>query len=317
MTKGIIYVILATIGWGLVGTFIHLLPQIDSVTLTFSRVIFGLLGIVFFAFIFKRHKDLFGGFKKEIILQGLVFTGTTLFFIISVRLSTVANAVFLQYSAPIFAVVLSRIFLKERIERKTFSSLILSFLGILIIFGGNFDPNFTLGNIFGLLSGICYSIQIIIGKRLGDSYAGYKIAFWQCLIAIPILLPLANFSQILNLSGVNLLVLISFGLVCTGMAESLFFQGLRLIRAQDASIFIVLDAIFNPLFVFIFFWIKPPVETLIGGVLIIGAILIQSNLIRKKTGSNIPTFALKSSKGYGRAKRPIAPALTFWKISLI
>lgn len=287
MTKGIIYVILATIGWGLVGTFIHLLPQIDSVTLTFSRVVFGLLGIVFFAFIFKRQKDLFGELKKETILQGLAFTGTTLFFIISVRLSTVANAVFLQYSAPIFIIVLSKLILKERIERRTFSSLTLSFLGILIIFGGSFNSNFTLGNIFGLLSGICYSIQVIVGKRLGDYYAGYKTSFWQCLIAILILLPLTNFSQILNLSITNLLILISFGLVCTGIAESLFFQGLRMIRAQDASIFIVLDAILNPLFVFIFFWIKPPLETLIGGVLIIGAILIQSKLIKEKANSNI------------------------------
>jgi len=287
VTKGIIYVILATIGWGLVGTFINLLPQIDSATLTFSRVIFGLLGIVFFTFIFKRQKDLFGELKKETILQGLAFTGTTLFFIISVRLSTVANAVFLQYSAPIFIIVLSKIFLKERIERKTLSSLTLSFLGILIIFGGNFNPNFTLGNIFGLLSGICYSLQVILGKRLGDYYLGYKTSFWQCLIAIPILLPMTNFSQILNLSVTNLLVLISFGLVCTGIAESLFFQGLRTIRAQDASIFIVLDAILNPLFVFIFFWIKPPIETLIGGVLIIGAILIQSKLIKEKASSNL------------------------------
>jgi drug/metabolite transporter (DMT)-like permease len=285
--KGIIYVILATIGWGLVGTFIYLLPQIDSATLAFSRVVFGLLGIVFFAFIFKRQKNLFGELKKETILQGLAFTGATLFFIISVRLSTVANAVFLQYSAPIFIIVLSKIFLKERIEKKTLGSLALSFLGILIIFNGNLNSNFTLGNIFGLLSGICYSIQVVVGKKLGDYYMGYKTAFWQCLIAIPILLPMTNFSQILNLSINNLLLLISFGLVCTGMAESLFLQGLKIMRAQDASIFIVLDAIFNPLFVFIFFWIKPPIEILIGGALIIGAILIQSKRIKEKANSNI------------------------------
>jgi len=281
------YVILAAVGWGLVGTFIHLLPQIDSNTLAFSRVFFGLLGILAFTLISKKHRDLFRNLRKELILQGIVFAGATLFFIISVRLSTVANAVFLEYSAPIFIVVLARVILKEKIDRKTLVALVLTFLGILVIFGGDFNPNFILGNIFGLLAGICYSAEVIIGKKLGSYYVGHKTAFWQCIIASLILIPTIDFSQILSLSITNLIILISFGLVTIGVAESLLFQGLRIIRAQDVSIFIVLDAILNPFFVFIFFWIKPPLETLIGGAFIIAAILMQSKLILRTKYSNL------------------------------
>ncbi len=200
----------------------------------------------------------------------LLALGWTLLFH-SMKLITIANAVFLNYTAPIFVALLAPLFLKEKLEKSTLLALAISVAGIVVI---SYQQNLQishlnlLGVILGLLSGIAYAGFIIASKRALFSFSSQVVAFYSYSVASIFLLPFVigtDFSPDLT-SWILLLVL---GVFNTGFAVTLYLKGLGMIKAQKAVVFTYLEPASAVVFGFLFLAQQPTPLMLVGGLLIL------------------------------------------------
>lgn len=184
---GAIAMLLSATGMGLVGTFsrmttAELSPDDKSVIgsfLAFGRMSVGFIGFIIIALLLKRLGDVFKAKLSFSVIMGGVCIGLSLgFYISSTLMTTIANAVFLIYTGPLFCTILARIFRKERISPLAAVFLAMVFVGMLftigvidfqdgqVVFGLSLEgataefPKKALGDIMGLLSGVFYGLAM-------------------------------------------------------------------------------------------------------------------------------------------------------------
>jgi drug/metabolite transporter (DMT)-like permease len=206
-------------------------------SIIFYRVLFAFAIFFIFIFISRNIKIIELKDKKiYLLLFGILQVGAMLTFFISILQGSVSIAVLLLYTAPVYITILSPWLLKERSTKKGIIALILSLIGILLIV----DPQkldftqYPVGILAGIASGIIYSFQIMTSKYASSTYSGYSQAFWSFPVAIMILLPvgIAPFDIVLD----NLGYLILLSIFPTILAISLYFNGLKKVKAHSASI---------------------------------------------------------------------------------
>ena len=203
---GFIAMLLSATGMGFVGTFGRLATPINPETgtsyiigdfLAFGRMTVGALGMLVIVLLVRKMATLRNTKLSFTVIAGGLSIGMSLAFYVSATLmTTIANAVFLIYTGPLFSAVLAWIFLKERISLKQAFYLFLVFLGMLMTIGLiNFTsgegltfglelgtnsecPNKVVGDIFGLVSGLFYGLALFFYRYRGDVDSEVR-AFWN------------------------------------------------------------------------------------------------------------------------------------------
>jgi len=231
--------------------------------------------------------------KLSFFLFSLFHVLIVISFFIAIKLINLAVAVLLLYAGSIYLVILSSIFLKEKIEKITIFSLIISFLGIFTIFYSSEIILNLWGYLAGFFSGLFMAITLLIGKVLSKNYDKLSMTYYQNIIALPLILPLLFFINF-NLTFNDVFILILLGSVCTALAFLLLYSGIKKVKGQKIGILLLLELV-TPLFLaFILFKEIPSVREIIGGILIlIGFILIaliRNNKKRIKQKNNYPNF---------------------------
>jgi len=192
----------------------------------------------------------------------------------AMKLIAIANAVLLNYTAPIFVALLAPLVLKEKLEKSTLLALAISVAGIGVIsYQQNLqisDPNGfnPLGVLLGLLAGLAYAGFIIVSKKALSSFSSQVVAFYSYSVASIFLLPFVigtDFSPDLA-PWILLLVL---GVFNTGFAVTLYLKGLGMVTAQKAVVFTYLEPASAVVFGFLFLAQQPTPLMLVGGFLII------------------------------------------------
>jgi len=282
-TMGYLKICLAAIIWGSLGIFVRVI-NLPITEIVFFRVIFAASAVFVVLVAQKRLFQLkLKGHRGLMILRGAGLTINWLMFFCAIRFTTIANAVLLTYTAPVFIVLWSPMFLKEKTESKTVFSLILSMVGItLIVF-----PGLKIGagtHLFGMIcalgSAITYALIVIVNKYLLNEYTPASLVFYESFISFFILVPFmfVNFSRP---TGGELLILIIMGVVNTALAAFLYTSGLKQVKAQHAGVLAYLDPLTAMVLAILFLSEIPTVYTVIGGVLIlIGGltVIIQKQL---------------------------------------
>jgi drug/metabolite transporter (DMT)-like permease len=275
--SGYFYVAVAAIIWGSNGAIVNSVPY-DAQTVAFFRVLFASLTLLPVV-LFTRKSEVISvarsrrSWKVMLSLGLLLALGWTLLFQ-SMKLIAIANAVFLNYTAPIFATLLVPLFLKEKLEKSTLLALAISVAGILFIsfqqglhIGG--DQN-QLGIVLGLLAGLAYAGFIILSKKALSSFSSQVVAFYSYSVASVFLLPFVmgiDFSPDLT----SLILLLVLGIFNTGFAVTLYLEGLNLIKAQKAVVLTYLEPASAVVFGFIFLSQPPTPLMIVGGSLILTA----------------------------------------------
>jgi drug/metabolite transporter (DMT)-like permease len=187
------------------------------------------------------------------------------------KLIAIANAVLLNYTAPIFVALLAPLFLKEKLEKSTLLALAISVAGIVVI---SYQQNLQMshlnlwGVILGLLAGLAYAGFVIASKRALSSFSSLVVAFYSYSVASIFLLPFVigtDFSPDLA-PWILLLVL---GVFNTAFAVTLYLKGLGMVKAQKAVVFTYLEPASAVVFGFLFLAQPPTSLMLVGGVLIL------------------------------------------------
>ncbi len=277
--RGYVELIIFSLLAGTVGTFVKLIQNMDVYTILFFRAAIATLfifGVVLFR---KNIKELYLAYPFRTFLVGFIQGLALFFYFASVLKTSVSNAIFLLYTAPIFSVIFAKIFLKEKIEKETIIGIIVTLAGIIFIIDPrtfSFSSGQTLGNLLGLASGLFYSAMALTAKPLMKNKSGYYVAFWQYLVISVMFLFFLNIKSSAVIA-VNLWKLLVIGIICTGIAFILFMEGARKVKAQKIFIVTSLEPLAGTIFaLFVLNEIPSPIA-IIGGVLILYGVYVTTS----------------------------------------
>lgn len=285
---GYFQAILAALIWGSYGLFVRSLGYPPELIL-FFRFLFGFLFL--FAIAYSTGKLLWTEAViqwRKFLLIGFLCSTSWYAYTFSLTYTSVANAVFLLYTAPCFVVILSPFILKEKVEKKAIFSLIISLLGMAVIMKGSglaFNTNSWLGDTISLTSGLLYALALIATKKLPGNLLGLTanvyVSFMACMFCFPMAVRHLHLIQPNDLP-----LLIALGVVQQGGASSLFYAALSHIKAHQASILTYLDPVFSVLFAFIFLKESIGLSSIVGGLIILlGGIVILNKSSQEGSGS--------------------------------
>ena len=199
-------------------------------------------------------------------------------FVSATKLTTAANAIFLQYTGPAYVLVLSPFLLDEPFRPIDGACVVLSLAGMSLFFVGQIETGQLLGNLLAIASGVFFALAIVLLRREAKSGSGDALPSTTLgnLIAAAVTLPwaLKAAPEMLSLKGGG--VLLYLGIVQLGLAYFLFVRGVRRVPAAEASLISMLEPVLNPVWVLIGFGERPGPWAIAGGAIVIAAVAIRT-----------------------------------------
>jgi drug/metabolite transporter (DMT)-like permease len=281
---GCLQVFAAAVMWGTYGLFVRSLSYPPEYIL-FSRYFFGLIGLL----VFTSVKDGFAWVKpsmphwKWMILPAALTGLSWLAYTYALQHTFVANAAFLAYTAPVFTLILAPFILKEKLESGSIIALLLSLSGTLAIMGYNslFFAGATLkGDLYALSAGVLGGLTISFIKKIPAEISGYKVNIVMSTFIAMILFPLALRADG-QISLKSLPLMLAMGILLQAIATTLFYTGLRSIKAQHSAILTYADPLAATVMAALFLAESITLGSLLGGAFIIasGTIIVLNNRV--------------------------------------
>jgi len=199
-----------------------------------------------------------------------------LFFVTATRLTTAANAVILQYLAPIHVALIAPRFLGEKTHPRDWLALVLALGGMTLFFWGDVSPQGRLGIFLALAASVAFAGIPLFLRRMGTAGGQTQAVFLGNLLLAVICLPFYFQGSKPGLKGIGALLIL--GVFQTGLAYFIYSRAVRHVRALEAALIPVIEPILNPVWVFLFIGERPSVQSMIGGALVLGAATMQGLL---------------------------------------
>ena len=257
------------------------LSNVDTWGLVFYRgiipfftVFLGMLIIYKLSF----FKTLFNSGYHGLLYVG-TFSLTNITFVVSIQNTNVANTLVMIATAPMLSAILGAIFLKEPPDKKTWISIIVTFLAVLYIF----SDSLKLGNFFGDILGFVTAVGLAVGAVIIRSAKSKNLVpaavVGKLFVATFALFFIESFALIEN----DIFIVPLMCILCVAIPFVLVTIAPRFIPAAEVNLFFLLETIIGPIWVWYIIKEQPSVETLQGGFVIIATIAIHSFLKLKKT----------------------------------
>jgi len=286
MKSSKITLIFAMLIFGSIGLFVRNI-NLPSTQIALARGVIGSVFIFFISYV-TRRKISWKSIQKNLLL--LIISGAAIGFnwillFESYKYTTIANATLSYYCAPIFVTLLSPFILKEKLTISNFLCTLAAMFGMYLLVGvgtGSTQMNHLLGIGYGLAAAGLYAGVVLINKFI-KSLTGIETTLMQLSIATFILLPYILFTEPLEYVKVDtksLLILISVGILNTGIAYLLYFSSMANLKAQTIAVYSYIDPIFAIVLSSIFLRERMTLSQIIGGVFILGSTLI-SEILKK------------------------------------
>ena len=189
------------------------------------------------------------------------------------KLTTASNAILLQYTAPVWVALLGAWLLRERPTRADWLAIIATFAGMALFFANELRWISVLGNFIGVLSGVSFAVMAILMRKQKDGSAVESIILGN-LLAFAIGLPAIVTAPALPVRG--WLLLLVLGVVQLGFSYRLYAQAIKHVTALEAVLIPVIEPVFNPLWVLLFFGERPGALALVGGIIVLGAVTLRA-----------------------------------------
>ena len=278
-------ILLCAILWSTSGLFIRLVdchPMVIAGSRSFFAVLF-LLALRLFSPFRKSNAN-----SKAVILRALIknapalgayglgYASSMILFVIANKLTASANAIMLQYTAPVWAALLGWVFLRERPRSEHWAAMALVGVGMFFVFRGGLAAGSFLGDILALASGVLFAANPVLLRAREDLNPTDIMLFSHitcALVSAPFffLYPPAPTAK-------YFLSVVYMGIFQLGMASALFAYGIRRISAVQAMLTATIEPVLNPIWVLLALGEKPALSVIIGGGIIIGAVIFSSTL---------------------------------------
>jgi len=201
-----------------------------------------------------------------------MFILTQFLFITSTKLTTAANSIFLQYTAPIYVVLLGYWFLGEKPSRTDWLAMLVIFAGLTLFFADKLSPEGFYGNLLAILSGVTSAIMMVSfrAQKDGNPAESNLIAF---LVTATFGLPFV----LKETWTVNSVLILAFlGVFQIGFAFIFFTKGIKHIPALEANLIGTLEPVLNPIWVFLFYGESMGRFALVGGLVVLGGVILSA-----------------------------------------
>ena len=266
-------IIICAVLWSTSGLFIKLVewhPAVIAGSRSFLAVVF----LIFFRLRQEKNKKIF-----SLLISGFWYAATMILFVIANKLTLAANAILLQYTAPVWTCLLGWFYLKEKPYWEHWASLALICFGMFLVFGNALAHGSVLGNCLALLSGITFAANSIVLRRHRE---GNPLDVMICAHILCVLFSVPFFFIYPPQLGVsNILSILFMGFFQIGAATALFVYGIKRVRAVQAMLTAAIEPVLNPVWVLLVTDEKPALSVIAGGIIIITAVIFSS-LINKK-----------------------------------
>ena len=267
--KGLLFVFIAAFLWSSGGLFVKLIT-LSPMQISFFRCI---IAAITFVIIF-RNRVL--RFNKLTLLNSFFYACVLISFVISTKLTTAANAIFLQSTAPIYVLIFEPLINNTRYKKINVFTIAVCFAGMILFFVGKIDPGHLEGNLVALFSGLSFAAFFLGMKKNDHKFQQSSIFFGNVLVAI-ICIPFLFSLQVLTLT--NFWMVAFLGVFQIAIAYAFFASGLKRIIAVEASIISMIEPVFNPVWVYLGYGEVPSITAILGGLIILGAIVARTLIV--------------------------------------
>ncbi len=206
------------------------------------------------------------------IIYVITFSITNITFVVSIQNTNVANTLVMIATAPMLSAILSRIFLKERPDKSTWISIIITFLAILFIF---YD-SLGIGNFYGDFLGFITALGLAVGAVTIRSAKSKNLVPAAVIGKLFVAIFALFFIESFILAEKDLFIVPLMCILCVAIPFVLVTIAPRFIPAAEVNLFFLLETIIGPIWVWFIIKEQPSIETLIGGMVIISTIAIHS-----------------------------------------
>ncbi|MCI5479611.1 MAG: DMT family transporter [Lachnospiraceae bacterium] len=265
--RGIIEMSICATLWSLGGIFIKIIPW-NPLVIAGARSILASCVIA----IYMKAAHMHFRINKEVLLGGIFLTGDLLLIVSANKFTTAANATMLQFTSPIFILLISIFFLHETFRRSDIIAVAACVFGIALFFFDQLSFGNIFGNIMATLSGLSLSVMYIVTGNANEDNRMSSILIGHLLTAA-IGLPFA-FVFDTPISGISMVSILILGILQIGIPYVLYGLAAKDCSPLMCSLIAALEPILNPVWVFFFNGEQPGLFALIGGVVVIATISI-------------------------------------------
>ncbi|MBC7901307.1 MAG: EamA family transporter [Saprospiraceae bacterium] len=270
-------VLIAVLLWSTGGLFIKM-TSLDAFSVNLCRSFFAAIVVAVFTYKKGLRLDAFTLFTS------LLYAGTLSAFVYATKNTTAANAIFLQYTAPVYILVLSPLILKEKFRGEDLITVSICIAGMSLFFlevpssANVLTANILAGNIAALVSGAFFGLYFIFLRHPRSLQKNPALSvFYGNILVVLLMTPLVFITPPAQITLADIGATLFLGIFQIGFAYIFFTNGIAGgVRSLDASIIGFLEPLFNPVWVFIFLAERPSAWALLGGAIIITTVGVHS-----------------------------------------
>ncbi len=267
--KAVAYLIISALLWSTGGI---LIKNIDQSPLVIAGARSGIAALVILLYV-RRHSPKIT-FTVSKSVGSLMYMLMVVLYVIANKMTTPANAILLQFTAPIWVALMARWFLDEKIRVHDWLAIAVVISGLALFFLEDLSFNWLLGNSLAVLSGVALAGVLISLKKQSENSAvevtflGNALTFAVCVFFI--------FRA--QLSGSDLLYLAVLGTLQLGVSYIIYAIAVQYVSAVEAILILVIEPILNPIWVYVFSGEGLSINALIGGAIVIITITLRGLL---------------------------------------
>lgn len=263
----ILQILISAALWSIAGIFIKKLPWNGFVIASLRSLIAGTV-----AFTYMKTAGIKLTVNKRSLTAGAALWLTMTLFVLANKMTTAANAIVLQFTSPVFIMIISGVFLGKKFSRADIITVVVTLLGISLFFFDRIDGGRLAGNMVGLASGIAFACYYI---SLGQSPENERLSaivlanLMTFLVGIPFVMATSP-----EVSGVTVTNIFILGIFQLGIPYVLLAKGAEHCPPLACSLLGAVEPLLNPVWVVLFDGEAPGVFALCGGVVVIVTITV-------------------------------------------
>ena len=271
--KAVVFLIITAFLWSIGGLFIKL---VDWNPIAIAGARSGIGAVIMLLYLKKPLRSLKLGKIK--LLGACSYASLLILFVTANKLTTSANAILLQFTAPIWVALFSGWFLKEKPAKSDWVTIIIVLFGMTLFFIGDLKNGNIAGNFVALLSGIAMA-GVVIFLKLQEEGSPVEMSLIGNIFTLIIALPFF-FLSVPSLKSISGLLIL--GIFQLGIPYILYATAIKHVSVIEAILIPIIEPLLNPVWVFLFVGESPGSYTFMGGMIVIIAIITRGVYQQRK-----------------------------------
>ena len=269
--RGRFYVALAAVAWSSAGVLQREL-SVDVGSQLAGRALFAFLGVLLYVVATERRRTLnaFRAIGRGGVLVVALLAISSASFFLALNHASVASVLFMQALAPILAAALGTA-LGDPVRRRTWIAMAVAVAGVAVMVGGPGSPS-PAGLALSFVMTLSFAAALVATRHHRD----VSMAPATCLSQLVVLACAAPFASPSTIGARDLVLLATLGVAQIGLGFVLLTIGARLIPAGEVALITLLEIVLGPLWVWLVLSEHPSTATLVGGAVVLAAVLLES-----------------------------------------